>query len=103
MSLFIDPPNATKIATSPTHQIEPMAAAATAVFMTGFVSLVGFFIAPVLGIVALRRIKRNRYRGRALAHTAIWGSIATLLIGVLIVLILLIVAYTNLPAPLAAF
>ncbi|ROR76035.1 hypothetical protein SAMN06295974_3818 [Plantibacter flavus] len=66
---------------------------------TGFITVIGFFIAPALAHVALLRLRNRDLGGRRLAIAALWISYISLTTGTLSLVIMLIAAYAALPAP----
>lgn len=102
MSLFLH--ETTEISTPRRPSTDGYAVASLIVAISGFVTIVGFFIGPVLAVIALTRIGIARTRGerrggRRIAIVAIAISLLTIVLALLVLLAILITAYAALPTP----
>lgn len=69
-----------------------MAAVALGVAVTGFLSVVGFPLAIILGHIALKQIKRTHEGGRGAALAALWIGYGAMGVGMLTWLLVFAVA-----------
>lgn len=102
MALFIH--ETTSITAPDRPRMSMLAVLALVIAASGFVTLIGFLVAPAVAIVALVRLARGRARGentrgRGLAIAALWISLLVLIVGSVALLTILAVAYASLPTP----
>lgn len=96
MSLFIDPP----VDPRPQRErVNRLAAFSLLVAVTGIVTYAGLFVAAVMAHVALRRLRHNHERGRAVAIASLWISYTAIVAMPLALSIYLVLAYMALPQP----
>lgn len=99
MGLFIDQPAAT-----PRLRISILSTLSLVVTITGLLTVIGFFVGPVMAHVAIIRhgIARRRgewLSGRWMAILALIIAYSAMFIAVITIAAILIIAYGALPAP----
>ncbi|MCY1718550.1 hypothetical protein OVA26_16560 [Microbacterium sp. SL62] len=93
----------TAVSDAPPRRLSTLAVLSLVVTATGFLTAIGFVLGAVLAHLALVRLRfdrgAHRRRGRRLAIAALWLSYTALIGAGVALLVVLLVAFAELPAP----